>query len=68
MTNGFTLQKLTIIWTRLRNLCASMDQSKGMLAHRLEKLWNIKTNEVDSWMRKNGANEAKSESKTKHKT
>jgi len=43
-------------------------KEKGMPAHRLGKLWKFKTDEVDIWMRKGGANEAKSEYKTKHKS
>lgn len=43
-------------------------KEKGMPAHRLGKLWKFKTDEVDIWMRKGGANEAKSESKTKRKS
>ena len=38
---------------------------KGMPAHRLGKLWKFKTDEVDEWLRKGGANDGKHESTRK---
>jgi excisionase family DNA binding protein len=43
-------------------------KQKGMPAHRLGKLWKFKTDEVDLWMREGGANEEKSETKSKTKS
>lgn len=43
-------------------------REKGMPAHRLGKLWKFKTDEVDVWMRQGGANGAKSEPRTTHKS
>jgi len=43
-------------------------KEKGMPAHRLGKLWKFKTDEVDVWMRKGGANEVVSDSNSKHKS
>ncbi len=43
-------------------------KEKGMPAHRLGKLWKFKTDEVDVWMRKGGANEVVSDPKSKHKS
>lgn len=43
-------------------------KEKGMPAHRLGKLWKFKTDEVDVWMRKAGANEVVSDPKSKHKS